>query len=397
MPPEAATSTNPLPAGSGDRADAAEERTRKEEEEKRERARRRIQEYAERRHKENQMVRNNNPLLLAVVEPGDVDGDGEPLAAGGDFIVPGESVGIVYGKREGGKSMSMVDFGCSLATGNPWLGLSDIVRGPLRVLYLQLEGPREQVQHRINAWSAEHGITTEPRRFTDFGEPLDGLVHIRPDDFDLTDPGAREVLIEAVQADHADVLIVDTLDAGRPSGSNMVDGDVGAIFVRTLPAVCDYGVSVILVAHSNESDRSLAGLSRQANHAEWMIHVQELKGGNRIAILDKQKDVPGKPSIPFHIVDSPHVHPITGRPVGVVRVGSKVAPKRETSAPAPPSDDEVMLRAVAGNPGSSLRHLRGLAKIKGGAASRDAALNRLIDAGRVRVETVGQKHEHFAI
>ena len=227
----------------------------------------------------------------------------------------------------------MTTFACSLASGTPWLGLTDTVRGPVKVLYLQLEGPAEQVEQRILAWEAENGCTV-------YGE---NLIHVCLPGFDLTGPDAGEHLIKAATTEDIDVLIIDTLDAGRPGGSNMIDSDVGAIFARLLPQITNWGISTILVAHSNESDKSLAGLSRQRNHAECMIHVQERQHGNRVAVMDKNKDVAGKPAVSFYIEDSCRANPVTGRPVGVVRVGSKSTPKKTGDA-APLSDDEIMLQ-----------------------------------------------------
>jgi hypothetical protein len=335
---------------------------------------------------ERRLERVNNPLLIAVAEPDDTEPD-PPLSAGGDFIVPGGSVGIVYGLREAGKSMLMVDAACCWATGRPWLGLTDIVNEPVGVMYLQCEGPREQVANRIVAWEQE---TDE--------DPWRRLVHSAPAEFDLADPEAADTIIRAAENERCSVLIIDTLDSVRPNGSNMVDSDVGAIFAKTLPQILYHGISVVLVAHSNESDRSLAGLSRQQNHAEWMIHVQERRGGNRVAILDKQKDVPGKPSVDFHIVDSSYLHPATNRPVGVVRVGKKksdAAPKATESPVVAADGDDAVLAAVKGNPGASKRAIHKL--VPGRDAEIDTALQRLVDAGLVRVEVIGQARCHHAV
>jgi hypothetical protein len=346
-----------------------------------------VEASAEERRQERERERRTNPLLMARVDPAFERDSGVPLAADGDFIIPGESVGIVYGLREAGKSMSVIDLACSLATGTPWLGLTDIVTGPTGVLYVQCEGPREQVANRIAAWADDHGT-----------HPGDRLVHSAPSAFDLADPGDADAIISAANSENCTVVIIDTLDAARPTGSNMVDGDVGAIFAKTLPAIVEYGISVILVAHANESDRSLAGLSRQQNHVEWMIHIQLRKGGNRVAILDKQKDVAGKPSVSFHIADSAYLHPVTGRPVGVVRAGQRPVcpPVSEATEPAEgPDIAAAVLEAVRANPGATKRKLRDM--LGGRAADKDAALQRLIDTGQVRVEVDGQAHRHYAV
>ncbi|MGO8872838.1 MAG: AAA family ATPase [Acidimicrobiales bacterium] len=199
-------------------------------------------------------VRRNNPILAGICsndpywEP---EGRAEPLSAGGDFIVPSECLGIVYGLRETGKWMLLVDGACCWGTGTPWLGLTDIIARPRRVLYIQLEGPFDQVEQRFRAWEVEHGNTEI------YGS---SVLHTYAPGFDLTAPDARDTLEEAISVDDIDVLIVDTLDAGRPDGSNMVDSDVGAIFVRTLtPIIAEWGTTVVLAAHANERTLPLAG------------------------------------------------------------------------------------------------------------------------------------------
>ncbi|MGO8872837.1 MAG: hypothetical protein ACLQPH_15820 [Acidimicrobiales bacterium] len=62
------------------------------------------------------------------------------------------------------------------------------------------------------------------------------------------------------------------------------------------------------------------------------------------------------------------------------------------------TDEEIMFAAIVDHPGASLRHFRqSTPAIKGGDHARDAALKCLVEAGKVRIESVGQKRARYAV
>jgi hypothetical protein len=359
-----------------------------------------------RRHSEQQqaMERHNriegNPLLKALYRKDD-DKVGAVLLRGDDFSVPARNVTVVYGMTTAGKTFLTVDLACCLGSGIPWLGLDDIVPEPQDVLFIQLEGDGSQVLDRIKAWEVEHGIDWELEvGGDDYLRPS----HIRPRGFDWDDPDIVDQLVELVSYEDVGVVIIDNLDAGRPGSGNLTDADVGRIFAGVLPALCAAGVTVILVAHPDATDDHIAGLSRQANAVEAVIHVKDRKSG-RVAILEKTKVAKGRPEVAFRIEDSAHVSEDSGLPVGVVRVG-KAATASEPLQTVPEATDSIlddpdeaaMLAVVVANPGISTRRLYGLTpNIKGGQNSRAAVLGRLVRDGYVRYEIVGQSHAHYAV
>lgn len=240
------------------------------------------------------------------------DSEDSVLIKGGSFAIPSESVVVMYGLTGAGKSFLVVDLAASLATGRPWLGMDDIVSPPQRVLFIQLEGAAEQVFNRFQAWCAEHDVPEE--------EVWENVTHDRPYGFDWSAKEGIEhqIIAEAQDPDvRADVVIIDNLDAGRLTGSNVSDETVGAIFARVLPALTAAGLSVLLVAHPNGRDDSMAGLTRQHNAAEAIMHVKKRAGEVRILKLEKQKDVAGQPEVMFRVEDSSVLSPVG--PVGVVR------------------------------------------------------------------------------
>jgi hypothetical protein len=372
-------------------AEAEAEKGRREEalgEQRKQRAQERIRAREQQEARQARERIEANPLLRGVDEDYDYGGS-SVLLRGGPFMVPARAVTVLYGKTTAGKTFATVDLACCLASGTPWLGLDDIVPRPTNVAFIQLEGDRTQVQDRINAWCVDHPDAANPRSH---------ILHSRPTGFDWDDPDLVDHLTELDEDYAPSVVIIDNLDAGRPHGGNLTDGDVGRIYADVLPALCALGWTVILVAHPNAGDDNIAGLSRQHNAVEAIIHVETRKSG-RVAVLEKCKDAPGHPEIAFSIEDSAFVSEDSGLPVGVVRVGRGGGQTKEEPPPvAEVSDDDVMLATIRTHPGESKRKLRELTStMKGGNSARDAALERLISAGLVRVETVGQAHRHVAV
>ncbi len=235
----------------------------------------------------------------------------EPLAERGPFKISGGGVCVIYGLTQGGKSMFAVDLACTLATGAPWLGTGSVAPDK-SVLYLQLEGEYEQVAERIIAWESRHGL-----------EAGDDLTHLRTADFNWADKEVASEVKSLAEAAYADTIFIDTLDAGRLSGANMADDEIGRIFAQVLPTITDAGYRVFVIAHSNAKDDSLAGLSRQVNAVENTLHIKR-RGDHRVVVLEKNKEVPGNPEIEFDIVDSSFVTAIG--PVGVIEPVSEDEP-----------------------------------------------------------------------
>ena len=184
-----------------------------------------------------------------------------PVAQLGDFKIPGQGTVVWYGLYGSGQVITphrpvLLDcHGFAVAR------LGD--RGPATGHLPVLEGAQVQMTERIIAWETEHGIEVRA------GSPV---------------PASPTQPLRLARQEHSPTAVHDDglsrgraarhrhpLDAGRPSGSNMVDEEVGRIFAEVLPAVSHKNRQVFVVGHSNARDESLAGLSRQGNAVEAIV------------------------------------------------------------------------------------------------------------------------------
>lgn len=269
----------------------------------------------------------------------DIYAEQEPvpyLIKGPVGLVPSQVMVVVLGLRESGKSFIMTDLAGCLATEKPWLG-HEVVKS--KVLLLQIEDNENLVRNRVRAWEQTNGCS-----------PIaDGsLVVVVNQDFTfiggyeaelVTDPQGNERteykkyygqtnsvrnLIDFIADEHFDVVIIDNLAAGQNDTSNMSSADVSA--TQTALAQIQRagnGVSLFVVAHPDQKDQHIAGLSQQGNLINTELHVKWSPATGRRAItvtkakaFDRTKIKP----IPFEINDSKVS--VEGTPVGVVRFGA---------------------------------------------------------------------------
>lgn len=216
-------------------------------------------------------------------------------------VIPSGVPSSICGLMSVGKSLAgTVGLACSLATGTPWLG-RDVSES--RVLILNVEDPDFMVADRVDAWVNRYSV-----------DPGDRLDFISPSAFSFTSGPGVDDLIEVIREDGIEAVIVDNLAAAMTDASNMSDTDVGTL-INALGSIVRAGATPILIAHTNAHDDSIAGLSKQENLLNTILHIRAVRDGEREIRLRKSKlmDRTKVRPIPFHIVDS-----------GVERNGEKV-------------------------------------------------------------------------
>jgi AAA domain len=160
-------------------------------------------------------------------------------------ILPRASFAELYGKDKSGKSFIALDWGLSIATGQPWL------RHPTQlgsVVYVAAEG-KTGIWSRIRAWLREHGI--ENNLALPF-HVVDRSVH-------MLNEGEVDELIAAIRDVNPNptLIVLDTL------ARNFGDGDENSTKdMNTFVGGCDrlreaFGdVTVLVVHHSGKAQKS---------------------------------------------------------------------------------------------------------------------------------------------
>ncbi|MEW1584800.1 AAA family ATPase [Micromonospora vinacea] len=175
-----------------------------------------------------------------------------------------ETIVVLAGKFGSYKSFVTVGMGCSLASGQPWMGHK--VPKAVPVLYVAAEGAYG-IRKRVDAWEAAHG-------------PV-------PDTFYLLPVPARLLVSEDVaEVDELigelgiKVLIVDTLHASAPGADENSSKEVGPMY-DTLRGLRErHGLTTILVHHTGHAGERARGSSSIEDDADTSF-VIKLEGDDR--------------------------------------------------------------------------------------------------------------------
>lgn len=156
------------------------------------------------------------------------------------------TLALLFGDPEAGKSFCAIDIGLSVACGVDWHGVR-VKPGP--VIYIAGEG-RQGLGRRFKAWSINAGLELDGRPFA-----------VSSTATALTDGSALEELDDAIDGfaeDHGPpaLIVVDTLNRNFGPGDENSANDMGALI-----AACDAvrertGATVLLVHHSGHGDKN---------------------------------------------------------------------------------------------------------------------------------------------
>ncbi|QYU68601.1 helicase RepA family protein [Leptolyngbya sp. 15MV] len=211
-----------------------------------------------------------------------------------DLLLP-ESMVVVYGASNSGKTFWMVDLACSIAAGLPWRG-KPVQQGA--VLYLALEGGRSMV-NRMVAWRRAQWEDDECGAV-----PL-GLVRST---LDLRTPeGDTASVIEAGKrlADQAQaplrLVVVDTLARASAGANESASEDMSALVGNGDRIRAGLGCALAWVHHSGKNEAAGArGHSSLRAATDTEIEV-ESAGGFRQATVRKQRDLAGEDQMAFSL------------------------------------------------------------------------------------------------
>ena len=179
---------------------------------------------------------------------------------------------VVYGPSGSGKTFLALAWALALATGMEWHG-SAVKHTP--VVYVSGEG-QSGIRKRRRAWMQHNDA-----RDTDWFALI-------PDAVAMLDPDHVAALEADVVANHAGLLVIDTLARSMRGGDENSSGDVGA-FIAGCDRIRQRGCAVVLVHHSGHEGGRERGSSALRAAADTSV---EVAGDDKYVnvICRKQKD-----------------------------------------------------------------------------------------------------------
>jgi hypothetical protein len=218
-------------------------------------------------------------------------------------VIEAETLCVIYGAPNSGKSLAVLDMLYHVATGKPWRG-RDVKRGS--VLYISVEGPNGTAR-RAKAWREHHGVAN--------GESLP-LAFIRVDVDLFNDRKAAKAIVEAVALLESmtglpcRAVAIDTVNAVTPGMDENSSADIG-VFLRNLRTILAGTNAAVMPVHHTGKDesRGMRGSNALLAKAETTLLVSDgvlstvkMRDGQRgqrfpfkIKILNLWADEKGKP------------------------------------------------------------------------------------------------------
>lgn len=218
-------------------------------------------------------------------------------------VIESETLCVLYGPPNAGKSLALLDALYHVAAGKPWRG-RDVKQGC--VLYVSVEGPNGTAR-RAKAWRAYHGVADDEKL---------PLAFIRVDVDLFNDKKAAQAIVEAVGLLEAmtnlpcRAVAIDTVNAVTPGMDENSSADVG-VFLRNLRTILAKTRAAVLPVHHTGKDESrgmrgsnalLAKAETTLLVAEGLITTMKMRDGQRgqrfpfeIKIVNLWENDKGKP------------------------------------------------------------------------------------------------------
>jgi len=179
-----------------------------------------------------------------------------------DGLIPAETFGVVFGEPGCGKSFTMVDMACSVASGEQWQGLDTGDEGI--VIYVSAEGGNG-MRFRKRAWEQKHKRAP--------------LMRVMPMTTIMDDPKDVGSLTQVLREYRRRIdqpikmVVIDTLN--RSMAGNENDNSDMADFVRGCEQIQhDHSCGVVVVHHSGkDAERGARGASALKAATDFEVMV----------------------------------------------------------------------------------------------------------------------------
>jgi len=199
------------------------------------------------------------------------------------------TLALLFGDPAAGKSLLVLDWAASIATGRAWCG-HEVKPGA--VVYLAGEG-YQGLTRRLAAWNAIHGQSSSLGMPLFFSECDSGL------------PSGRDELLATLsqftrQRGNLELIVIDTLARCFVGNENSADD------MSTFLSICDemrrcFGCAVLIVHHAGHSEKGRARGYSSLPAAMDVIYQLETEGeGRRTLKCPKAKDF--NPPAPYSFI-----------------------------------------------------------------------------------------------
>ncbi len=197
------------------------------------------------------------------------------------------SLVTLFGPSGVGKSFVALDYALCVATGRPYLGRHESLRGP--VLYIAGEGV-SGLRNRVKAWLAHHEVQTPPRNFV-----------FVPATFNLLDDAEADELIQIARDDlgqNPSLVVIDTLARNFGGGNENATQDMNQFITNLDRLKAEFGCTVLVVHHTGkDAAKKERGNTALRGASDTMILLDETDNsvgiaGGAAVFCEKQKDAP---------------------------------------------------------------------------------------------------------
>ena len=206
-------------------------------------------------------------------------------------ILPPDTLAMLFGDPQAGKSLLAVEWACHIAMGKPWLG-KRVTQGP--VIIIAGEG-HHGIRRRLKGWAGAHDCEADLAA---------AKLFVSRTGTRMIDPAAfQEVIaeIDAVKAVHGDpaLVLVDTLHRNL-GGVENDEQDIG-LYVRALDTLRErYGTTILTVHHSGHTDKGRGrGSSALGGDHDVIYAFSTDLNGTRTLTPTKTKDLEPPPPLSF--------------------------------------------------------------------------------------------------
>jgi hypothetical protein len=194
--------------------------------------------------------------------------------ADGSTVISADGFGMTYGDGGAGKTTFWMDGSMHFAAGDPWLNGLLIPARPLKVGWVENEGPHEEFRRKLERKLAAWGDRLPPDGFHILKQPWGAL--------DLRLAEHREGVAAAIRTLDLDILFLGPLnDLGMEGGGTPDEVRAFHAHIRDVQKLAERLVSLMLLHHENAAGRISGAWT---GRPDLLVHVTA-QGNGKTRVL----------------------------------------------------------------------------------------------------------------